>query len=136
MTLRGSGKSFLRTMSKRMRGWVQAVCEGKDPFDAVREFYPQAEHVATRVEELFAHPKVKEALRIITQQNMRMRLLKVVADPKSATNEVLAATKQLERMDRPEEPEKKKKGFGERPPLEDKALEARMKDLGQKAKVN
>ena len=136
MSLRGSGTSFLRSLSKRMRGWVSAVCEGKDPFDAVREFYPKSEHVATRVEELFAHPKVKEAIRLLTQQNMRMRLLKIVGDPKSTTREVLSATKQLEKLDRPDEPEKKKKGLPDRPALEDKDLEARMKDLGQKAKVN
>ena len=136
MTLRGSGKSYLRSLSPRMRAWVHAVCEGEDPFEAAKKIYPLSDNIALRVEELFNHPKAKEGIRILTAQNIRFRLLKVIADPKADNKEVLSATKQLERLDNPKEPEaKKKKGF-EQPALDDKDLAAKMRDLGEKAKVN
>jgi hypothetical protein len=138
MTLRGAGPSFLRKLSPKMRAWVHAVCEGEDPFEATRRIYPLADNVAMRVEELFAHPKAKEGIRILTAQNIRFRLLKVIADPKADTKAVLSATKQLSKLDEPRLPEekKKKKGFPTRPVVEEKDFEAKMRDLGEKAKVN
>jgi hypothetical protein len=138
MTMRGSGRSFLRTMTRRMRHWTQTVAEGKDPWEAVKQFYPECDNIAMRVEELFAHPKVKYALKMLTEQNLRQHLMKILNDPKAKTRDVLMAARQIERLDNPpvKPEEKKKKPFLVRPGIEDDTVAEKMRELEKKAQAS